>query len=221
MIPDAGLSSTRFWPMSGCDKSGDGFCEVGSSGGPGQGCPPDGCAPPVDSKFEATFGCEGAGCPAGTSTVDWWDTSAVDGYTFPYTLALQGCPQGKSLDCSQLKLSDCPQQELTSSGMLNLSVTTPAGAPAGCYSPCGKLTFSNWGNPGTVGPADAAAALYCCPTPPVSSPACNAGPVVDSSFVKLIHEKCKDVYAFAYDDGVGLQTCPPTATYTWTVGCLI
>jgi len=55
-IPDGGLASSRFWPKWSCDASGQ-ACAIGQSGGPGEACGTDGCAPPVDSKFEATFGC--------------------------------------------------------------------------------------------------------------------------------------------------------------------
>jgi hypothetical protein len=52
-IPDEGLASTRLWPKSGCDTSGNN-CTIGQSSDP---CPTEGCAPPVDSKIEATWGC--------------------------------------------------------------------------------------------------------------------------------------------------------------------
>lgn len=51
-VPDAGLASTRFWPKWGCNEAGQ-MCAIGQSGGPGEACAPEGCAPPVDSKFEA------------------------------------------------------------------------------------------------------------------------------------------------------------------------
>merc|ERR1711894_684215 len=57
------------------------------------------------------------------------------------------------------------------------------------------------------------------PTPPVSPDQCRAGPVKTADFTKLIHAKCPHVYAFAYDDGVGLQVCPSTTVYTWTLFC--
>ena len=50
-VPDAGLASTRFWPKWGCNEAGQ-MCAIGQSGGPGEACAPEGCAPPVDSKFE-------------------------------------------------------------------------------------------------------------------------------------------------------------------------
>mmetsp|Transcript_28853 Transcript_28853/g.58058 ORF Transcript_28853/g.58058 Transcript_28853/m.58058 type:complete len:200 (-) Transcript_28853:861-1460(-) len=84
-IPDAGLAATRFWPKWKCDKMG-GACKIGQSGGPGESCPAIGCAPPVDSKFEATFGCLPGteSCEVNPSLpseklgpTDWWDVSQV------------------------------------------------------------------------------------------------------------------------------------------------
>merc|ERR1719336_1938051 len=75
------LSATRFWPKMGCNALG-GNCSIGGSGGPGERCvirapgKPDDyshCEPPVDSKFEATFGAPGA--------MDVVDMSLVDGYS--------------------------------------------------------------------------------------------------------------------------------------------
>ena len=38
------------------------MCKLGGSGGPQQLCDEVGCAPPVDTKFEATFGDNGLQC---------------------------------------------------------------------------------------------------------------------------------------------------------------
>ncbi|CAE7445355.1 unnamed protein product [Symbiodinium pilosum] len=90
----------------------------------------------------------------------------------------------------------------------------------GCYSPCGKLSYSNWANQvGQNAPNSEIAKMYCCPTPPVSPEECRTGPVEQTEFVKLIHQKCANVYGYAYDDAVGLQVCPAGTTYTWTLGC--
>ncbi|KAL3929939.1 MAG: hypothetical protein SGPRY_001747 [Prymnesium sp.] len=53
MIPREGLAATRFWAKWGCDKQGAN-CKIGESGGPGESCPPTGCAPPIDSKVRRT-----------------------------------------------------------------------------------------------------------------------------------------------------------------------
>ncbi|CAE8586103.1 unnamed protein product [Polarella glacialis] len=222
-IPNAGLSSTRFWPKAWCNELGE-KCTLGSSGGPGQDCPEHGCAPPVDSKFEASFGAEGVDCARDNRGCDWWDTSAVDGYTLPYKLVVNKttCPRAKDLDCMGLSTNMCPVAEnLGQAGWQNLKVTDPhTGKVVGCYSPCGKLAFSNWGNvAGRNAPQSEIAKPYCCPTPPVSSEECRTGPVIHTEFVSLIHQKCSNVYAYAYDDAVGLQVCQAGTTYEWTLGC--
>lgn len=220
-IPAGGLSSTRFWPKIGCNAVGQ-KCAMGSSGGDGQDCPKAGCAPPVDSKFEASFGVSGVDCRKDNKGCDWWDTSAVDGYTLPYRVQVSNCPQGKDIDCRGLGLHQCPANEwLQQSGSQDLRVIDPTTKKVvGCYSPCGKLTYSNWFNPvGKNAPNSEAAKMYCCPTPPVSSEACRRGPVENTAYVKLIHQNCPSVYGYAYDDAVGLQVCPSGTTYTWSIGC--
>merc|ERR1711957_151589 len=138
-----GLSATRFWPKMGCDGSGSN-CSVGSSGGPGEGCvirvsgQPDDyshCAPPVDSKFEATF------APPGSSRFDDVDMSLVDGYTLPFKLATTGgiCSRQQqpftSMDCSALSLSQCPTVESLQGKTLSLLAINPkTGVKGGCFS---------------------------------------------------------------------------------------
>jgi len=94
-IPDRGLPSTRFLPKTGCDDEGN-ACDIQSM----PPCPPEGCDLPVDTKFEASWGCKHAtGIPledkkncaltgqGNPSTYqDWWDGSAVDGWTLPFTV---------------------------------------------------------------------------------------------------------------------------------------
>jgi hypothetical protein len=135
-IPDKGLAGVRFWPGMGCDSGGHN-CTIGASGGPatmGFTCPAGiGCAPPVDSKFEGTFGClpgvPTSSCqtnPSGSGVLsrnDWWNTSMVDGYTLPVRVRVLGnCPVGPQpdgpggpaggiVDCSSLRFADCPRSE--------------------------------------------------------------------------------------------------------------
>jgi len=129
-IPAAGLASTKFWAKYGCDSTGRN-CIVGDQmqywGGfsnPNAGCPAKGCTPPVDSLFEATWGCSlsdrtkcaknpSTGGPLGTAT--FFDTSHVDGYTLPYLVEMQGsgvsqCDVQK-IDGSKLDLKKCPKAE--------------------------------------------------------------------------------------------------------------
>lgn len=251
-IPDKGLASMRFWPAFDCDASGQN-CRIGSSGGPaefGFTCPPQGCAPPIDSKFEATFGCitgiadgscqqnpSAPGQPLGRN--DWWNSSAVDGFTVPMKVVVKGfCPTGPInvapfwgpggptngvIDCSALRVSQCPTTEnLSADGRfpalsnVNLIANNPAGGVAGCYSPAGKLTYSNWGNSPTYAPAAPEAQWYTCPTPPISPEACASGPADRSKYRNYIHSVCP-TYAYAYDDGFGLSSCPASTLTTYEV----
>lgn len=251
-IPDKGLASMRFWPAFDCDASGQN-CRVGSSGGPaefGFTCPPHGCAPPIDSKFEATFGCisgiadgscqqnpSAPGQPLGRN--DWWNSSAVDGFTVPMKVVVNGfCPTGPInvapfwgpggptngvIDCSALRVSQCPTTEnLSADGRfpalssVNLVANNPTGGVAGCYSPAGKLTYANWGNSPTYAPAAPEAQWYTCPTPPISPEACASGPADRSKYRNYIHSVCP-TYAYAYDDGFGLSSCPASTLTTYEV----
>ena len=113
-IPNIGLASTRFWPGSGCDENGAN-CDIGGSGGPGLPCLSEGCAPPVDSKWEGTFGClngvEEKDCQVNPSSPtgaklpheDSWDTSMVDGFTLPYKVKVSENCSGTGPDrtCSR------------------------------------------------------------------------------------------------------------------------
>ena len=209
-----GLSSARYWPKFGCDAAGN-RCRVGESGGPGQTCNPEtGCAPPVDSKFEATFGSVGAACDTANGLIagcDWLDVSMVDGYTVPFKVDVVGdCGPNKGVDCSHLLSQECPASEqLGVAGRQDLRVFRPGTTEfAGCSSPCAKLTYSNWRNPFSHSPRDPAAQMFCCPTPPVSPAQCSAGPVVQTTYVRNVHASCPGVYAYAYDDRVGLSVCP-------------
>jgi len=219
-----GLSATRFWPKLRCNANGQ-ECQLGDSGGPGQICrASQGCAPPVDSKFEATFGVVGADPGVGT---DWFDASMVDGWSLPFKLQVFGncsltTDGSKVVDCSKATVDKCPSSEaVVGAGNLDLRVLDPtSGAVVGCYSPCGKLTYSNWNNThGTHPVSDKVAAPYCCPTPPESPEACRTGPVPKSKYVAAVHEYCPGVYGYAYDDGAGLSTCPSGTKYEMTFYC--
>merc|ERR1711862_111780 len=114
---------------------------------------------------------------------------------------------------------DCLSEETLNNQTVDLLLRSLEGKPLGCYSPCGKLTYSNWGNSPVYAPFDEEAQYYCCPMPPISSPDCRAGPVEQTEYVKTFRNRCKHVYSYAYDDDVGLQTCPVGTTYTWTLLC--
>jgi len=239
--PD-GLSSTRYWPKFHCGSDGNG-CEIGDSGGPEQVCDGQaGCAPPVDTKFEATFGIVGLPCDPSAGKgqgCDWVDVSLVDGFTAPFTFEIDGeCHDAsgkvmnaaaKTVNCSTLALDDCPAgEEIDNIGQPKKNVTVDLRVRhprtkqvTGCYAPCSKLTLKQWGNsfadPHT--PQDADVAPYCCPTPPESPEACREGPVGSTKYVQSVHDMCPGVYGYSYDDGMGLITCNSRSTYKLTLYC--
>jgi hypothetical protein len=224
---DNGVSSARYWPKMWCDEMGRN-CSLGNSGGPDQGCGKPGngeCAPPIDTKFEATFRAPDASNPG--HEFDYVDVSLVDGYTLPFKLTMNGqCDAPRNeIDCSSLTFASCPASEgLSAAGVTaNLKAVNPqTGVDAGCYSPCSKLITRNWNNPEAQsrnGAADPGAAPYCCPTPPEDPAQCRAGPVKDTAYVNMVHQMCPGVYGYAYDDGMGLIRCETTTTYVMTYYC--
>lgn len=101
-IPNKGLPSTRFLPKTGCDSTGNN-CDIQSM----PPCPETGCDLPIDTKFEASWGCQywtgketdkqvcaltGQGNPS--TYQDWWDGSAVDGWTLPFTVLVDDANHG-------------------------------------------------------------------------------------------------------------------------------
>ena len=232
-IPAAGLASTRFWPKILCDAKGNN-CAIGQSSAP---CPAAGCAPPVDSKLEVTWGCTLAdkmNCgltPQGVRMIDtFWNASAVDGYTLPFTVAVHGGDDRKScipVDCSGLATAICPRNEDLSDNGKNpayksqtLATKNPTtGGYAGCFSTCTKLNYPGYGGDGLNNPAGAVEQMYCCPTPPVSSSQCQAGPVAKTKYVESIHKACKNTtYGYAYDDGIGGRDCSGDTVLEFVVG---
>jgi len=191
-IPDTGLGGSRFWAKYGCDAYGKN-CLVGDQmqywPNPPGGCPAKGCTPPVDSLFEATWGCRpGTGCNSQNPTT-WFDTSQVDGWTIPYKLTPNGDTSGcdcngpncgfSGVDASRLDLANCPRNEDLSMGGINPSVSVLGvntslssvdlriinnGQVLGCLSPCKRL---NWGVPyGLQQDESSGSTLWmCCPTP--------------------------------------------------------
>lgn len=239
-VTSGNISATRYWPKMDCDATGSN-CGIGGSGGPGQGCvarTPDytSCAPPIDSKFEATWGEDDKVCdptaPGGTGMegCDYVDMSLVDGFTLPFKLDIHGhcVSAGKesdveSIDCSALTSEICPDRELISELQTTISlkaVNPNTNQVAGCYSPCKKLTDPKWGNVlGQHDDADPGVSKYCCPTPPEEPDTCRAGPIKDTIWLDIVHNYCPGVYGYAYDDGMGLLRCDATSRYTVTFYC--
>jgi hypothetical protein len=238
-----GLAATRYWPKFRCNAEGN-SCKVGGSGGPGEACETtSGCAPAVDTKFEATFGSANMPCDASADSIngspgcDFIDVSLVDGFTVGFKLKIQDCKfttrnstghrtlksAPSLIDCSKIDMANCPTAEdMGQAGTHSLVVKNPnSGTDAGCYSPCSKLTFAQWNNPTAKGhsPQDDTCKEYCCPTPPESADACRKGPVNSTKFVEAVHSMCPGVYGYSYDDGIGLMSCPRGTQYEMIFYC--
>jgi len=227
-IPSQGLASTRAWPKLACDKTGNN-CKVGQSSAP---CPAKGCAPPVDSKLEATWGCtladktKCAKTPQGVTMIDtFWNASAVDGYTLPFTVGVKGGDGRKSCvaaDCAGLAKAVCPIADNLSDNGKNPKYAKQdlrVKGSGGCFSTCTKLNYPGYGGDGLNNPSGPVEQMYCCPTPPISSPQCKAGPVASTQYVKTIHTACKNTtYGYAYDDGIGGRDCSGDTVLEFVVG---
>ncbi len=143
------------------------------------------------------------------------------------------------VDASHLTLANCPTSEdVTWNG--TLPKTTPSGQSlssvdlrfikngktVGCMSPCKKLTTGGIYGFGLSEGRNMNALYMCCPTPnPGASctpatgclmpDACRAGPVGSTKYVQTVNTVVPGVYAYSYDDGVGLHVCPAgRVTYT-------
>lgn len=228
-VGSAGLSATRYWPKLGCDAAGNN-CDVGESGGPGEGCVTRGlgaaddysrCAPPIDSKFEGTFAAPDA------PDRDTVDMSLVDGFSLPFKFEVNGnCIRDglpfQQMDCSGLSVESCPKAE--NLGALNRSVNLHAFNPstgkfAGCFSPCMKLVDDKWGTP--AGRHDAEnVAPYCCTGAFGSPEVCTPGPVSKLQYLKQVRRVCPYAYGYAYDDVKSTIVCSATTRYMVTFFCL-
>lgn len=233
-LGSGGLSATRFWPKMGCDLTGNN-CSIGDSGGPGESCvirkpgKPDDyskCAPPVDSKFEATF------APPDAPTKDTVDMSLVDGYSLPFKLEVMGgnCTRHHTasgpgvpfykMDCSTLSWKSCPKVETLNGATVNLQATNPkTGKVAGCYSPCMRLTDDKWQKGPAVAPNSPQASPFCCQGVDGSPAACQAGPILQTKYVKSVHELCPAAYGYAYDDKTATIVCTTSTQYVLTFYC--
>ncbi len=133
-----------------------------------------------------------------------------------------------AVDCSGLDYTSCPTSEDLSTGEggsdypqyadVDLQVKNGADSLIGCYSPCKKFNYPTYGGYGLDEDSDPPV-IYCCPTPPISSAECNAGPVVNTQYVNDVHTMCNDtVYGFAYDDALGLRHCSAATKVTVVFG---
>lgn len=138
------LNSFNVFPKTGCDESGNN-CIVGQS------LPPApiyngityGQQPPIDSLFEGTFNNNG----------NYYDGSAVNGYTIPFTISVskgtdENSPACIDADASKLTISACPTND-------DISTPTALMSVYGSYAfgpfPIAYESYDNNGN-GVSGP---------------------------------------------------------------------
>jgi hypothetical protein len=97
----------------------------------------------------------------------------------------------------------------------DLSMSNPStNARAGCFSPRGELTFM--AAPGGLGyqPSDPQAQEYCCANGLVTANQRGNGPVVDTQYVRKVHNYCGGrVYAYSLDDVQGNHDCASSTTF--------
>ncbi|XP_077244687.1 thaumatin-like protein 1b [Tasmannia lanceolata] len=162
--------SGRFWGRTGCSTSTGTFkCVTGDCGTGTIACPGAGAAPPA-TLVEFTLGKDGG--------QDFYDTSLVDGYNLPFSVA----PQGGTGNCSP---SGCPA-DVNAVCPSELRVTGPDGSTVGCKSACEAF----------------GAPQYCC-TGDYGSPAtCKP-----TNYSTIFKNACPLAYSYAYDDASSTFTC--------------
>lgn len=151
--------------------------------------------------------------------------SLVDGYSLPFKLEVTGgsCTRSQKpfqkMDCSGLSLSQCPTAETLNGKTEDLRATNPkTGKVAGCYSPCMRLTDDKW-NKGPVAPNSSEAAPYCCAGADSSPGVCQAGPILQTQYIKAVHGSCPAAYGYAFDDKTSTIACTTSTEYTVTFYC--
>jgi len=115
-IPEGNVPAVRFWPKYNC-ADGNQDCQFGESGGPNLPCPSWGCSPPIDSKFEVSFN--------DVTGNDWYNASAVDGWTLPYHMQFTCRGKNVDIDCQGLDEGLCPTQNIDTLGHSDLKVHNP------------------------------------------------------------------------------------------------
>jgi hypothetical protein len=140
--------------------------------------------------------CAGTTGQAGTSLAefnlnangtDFYDVSYVDGFDNPIGIKVSNGSCVSPNACTSAVYTDCP------SGLVSGNY---------CLSPC-TATGS---------------AQFCCTGAFGSSSTClvSQWPSSDATYVSNVHTFCPNQYAYAYDDAVGLHTCPTGSNYTIT-----
>jgi hypothetical protein len=140
--------------------------------------------------------CAGTTGQAGTSLAefnlnaagtDWYNVSYVDGFDNPIGLSVLNGSCVSPNTCTTMPLTNC-SADLRSGGY--------------CLSPCTRYNTDQ----------------FCCRGAFGTPQTCNVSqwPASAQAFVNNIHAACPRQYAYAYDDAVGLHTCPTGASYTIT-----
>lgn len=81
----------------------------------------------------------------------------------------------------------------------------------GCLSPCKKWNYpAPWGQNRNEQTGDGR--MLCCPDP-VKPEDCQRGIVIQTAFVKLIHQVCPSAYSYSHDDLAGLHNCPSVSSF--------
>lgn len=140
--------------------------------------------------------CAGTTGQAGTSLAefnlnasgtDWYDVSYVDGIDNPIGVQVSNGTCVSPSTCNSAVLTNCP-----------------AGLKSGdyCLSPCSVYNTDQ----------------FCCRNAYGTNATCvvSQWPGTDAAYVTNIHTYCPNQYAYAYDDAVGLHTCPTGSNYTIT-----
>lgn len=239
-IPPNGLEgsgTTRWFSKWRCVSNGN-SCEIGDSGGLGQKCDiAAGCAPPVDTKFNAKFGVEGKTCNTTAGEFggcDFVDVSLQDGYTVPFKLEIKGDCRAelakgadkinKIVDCTGLTMDKCPIDEIlgNSGSQVSLKALNPVWkSTVGCFSPCSKLSFEEWSETSKTSERrqptgrHRGAEAYCCPT----LKTCNTTVVDGTRYAHAVHSMCPGINAYDYDNGMGVGTCPAGTRYEMIFFC--
>lgn len=194
----SGTAGTKFWPKTGCDAHGQ-SCRVGGHEAGGG----------VDTVFEAIFGTNGG---------DLAFISLEQGFTFPFTLEVEGeCQKGSAalpdhgIDCSRLSFEHCPgAEDLGSAGSgVDLRVWNFRKEVVGCYSPCARLRHLEGSKRKNLTDE------YCC-SEAESRDSCRAG---STDYARAVHQMCPDIGSSASDQGPGPLRCRDTARYRLSFHC--
>ncbi|XP_058077246.1 thaumatin-like protein 1b [Magnolia sinica] len=164
----------RVWGRTGCstDSNGRFRCDTADCGSGVVACNGMGAVPPA-TLIEFTL--------QGDGGKDFYDTSLVDGFNVPFSVA----PQGGTGDCT---VSGCPADvNADTICPQELRVTAPAGgATIACKSACEAFNTDE----------------YCCRGAFNTSDTCKP-----TNYSMIFKNACPLAYSYAYNDGSSTFTC--------------